>query len=214
MSKPTILLADDDRVIRMTFANSLRAREFDVVEASNGLNAIQVGCDLQPDLAIMDFQLPDISGAEVARELKERADVPSIFLSAYAEHEFVEKAAKAGALGYLVKPIDVDHVLPSINSALKRAEEIKHLKDTETQLNTALEQGRETSVAIGILMQEYHITTDQAFDMLRGQARSQRRKVACVASDLVQAVNNLNGFTTEMRERNEEFLRKMNSPKK
>ena len=58
-------------------------------------------------------------------------------------------------------------------------------------------------------MQEYHITNEQAFDMLRGQARSQRRKVASVASELVQAVNNLNGFTTEMRQRNEEFFKKI-----
>lgn len=209
MSKPNILLADDDRVIRMTFANSLRARDFDVIEAKDGKQAIELGCDCHPDLAIMDFRLPDISGAEAARELQDKANVPSIFLSAYAEDEFVEKAAQAGALGYLVKPIDVDHVLPTINSALKRAAEIKQLKDTESQLNTALEQGRETSVAIGILMQEYHITSEEAFDMLRGQARSQRRKVALVASDLVQAVNNLNGFTTEMRERNEEFLKKI-----
>ncbi len=209
MSKPQILLADDDRVIRVMFANTLRARDFDVIEAENGENAVQLGCDHHPDLAIMDFSLPGISGAEAAYQLKEKANVPSIFLSAYAEQEFVEKATQAGALGYLVKPIDVDHVLPTINSALKRAEEIKQLKDTETQLHTALEQGRETSVAIGILMQEYHITSEQAFDMIRGQARSQRRKVANVATDLVQAVNNLNGFTTEMRERNDEFLKQV-----
>ena len=213
MSKPQILLADDDRVIRVTFANSLRKRDFDVVEAGDGQTAIDIGCDLHPDLAIMDFRLPDISGADVARELQQKADVPCVFLSAYADQEFVDKATQAGALGYLVKPIDVEHVLPTINSALKRAEEIKQLKNTEEQLNTALEQGRETSVAIGILMQEYHITTEQAFDMLRGQARSQRRKVASVASELVQAVNNLNGFTTEMRERNEEFFKKMKGAK-
>ena len=213
MFKPTILLADDDRVLRMTFANSLRLRHFDVVEAYDGKNAVEVGCDAQPDLAIMDFQLPDISGAEVARELQDKANVPSIFLSAYAEQEFVEKATKAGALGYLVKPIDFDHVLPTINSALKRAEEIKRLKNTETQLNTALEQGRETSVAIGILMEQHRITSEQAFDMLRGQARSQRRKLVSVATELVQAVNNLNGFTTEMRMRNEEFMKKLNSIK-
>ena len=207
MSKSQILLADDDRVIRVTFANSLRARNFDVIEAENGEKAIQLGCDHHPDLAIMDFRLPDFTGAEVAAQLREQADVPCIFLSAYAEKEFVEKATQAGALGYLVKPIDVDHVLPTINSALKRANEIKHLRDTEMQLHTALEQGRETSVAIGILMQEYHITSDQAFDMIRGQARSQRRKVVSVATELVQAVNNLNGFTTEMRKRNEEFLK-------
>jgi len=198
MSRPQILLADDDRVIRATFANSLRMRDFDVVEAGDGKTAIEIGCDLRPDLAIMDFQLPDISGAEVARELQERANVPSVFLSAYADQEFVESATQAGALGYLVKPIDVDHALPTINSALKRAQEIKQLKDTKAQLSTALEQGRETSVAIGILLQEYHITSEQAFDMLRGQARSQRRKVASIAGELMQAVNNLNGFTTEM----------------
>ena len=214
MSKPQILLADDDRVIRVTFANSLRKRDFDVIEAGDGQSAIEIGCDLHPDLAIMDFRLPDISGAEVARELQQKANVPSVFLSAYADEEFVEKANNAGALGYLVKPIDVEHVLPTINSALQRAQEIKQLKDTEEQLNTALEQGRETSVAIGVLMQEYHITSEQAFDMLRGQARSQRRKVASVAGELVQAVNNLNSFTTEMRERNGEFLKKIKGAKR
>lgn len=214
MSKPQILLADDDRVIRVTFANSLRNRDFDVIEAGDGQSAIEIGCDLHPDLAIMDFRLPDISGAEVARELQQKANVPSVFLSAYADEEFVEKATSAGALGYLVKPIDVEHVLPTINSALQRAQEIKQLKDTEEQLSTALEQGRETSVAIGVLMQEYHITSEQAFDMLRGQARSQRRKVASVASELVQAVNNLNSFTTEMRERNGEFLKKIKGAKR
>ncbi len=213
MSKPQILLADDDRVIRVTFANSLRARDFDVIEAENGEKAVQLGCEHHPDLAIMDFRLPDISGAEAASQLQQQANVPCIFLSAYAEQEFVEEATQAGALGYLIKPIDFDHVMPTINSALKRSQEIKHLKDTETQLHTALEQGRETSVAIGILMQEYHITSEQAFDMIRGQARSQRRKVADVATDLVQAVNNLNGFTTEMRERNEDFLKQMKTPK-
>ena len=213
MSKPQILLADDDRVIRVTFANSLRARDFDVIEAENGEKAVLLGCERQPDLAIMDFRLPDISGAEAASQLQEQANVPCIFLSAYAEKEFVEKATQAGALGYLVKPIDVDHVLPTINSALKRAEDIKRLRDTEMQLHTALDQGRETSVAIGILMQEYHITSEQAFDMIRGQARSQRRKVCHVATDLVQAVNNLNGFTTEMRERNEDFLKQIKKPK-
>ncbi|MFK8026545.1 MAG: ANTAR domain-containing response regulator [Gammaproteobacteria bacterium] len=213
MSQPKILLADDDRVIRVTFANGLRMRNFDVIEAENGEKAIELGCEHQPELAIMDFRLPDISGAEVATQLQEQANVSSIFLSAYAEQEFVEKATQAGALGYLIKPIDFDHALPTINSALERSKEIKQLKDTESQLNTALEQGRETSVAIGILMQEYHITSEQAFDMIRGQARSQRRKVANVATDLVQAVNNLNGFTTEMRDRNEEFLKQMKRPK-
>ena len=81
MSKPQILLADDDRVIRVTFANSLRKRDFDVIEAESGQSAIDIGCDLHPDLAIMDFRLPDISGAEAAQELQEKANVHCVFLS-------------------------------------------------------------------------------------------------------------------------------------
>ena len=167
MSRAQVLLADDDRVVRVTLAKYLRQYGFNVYEASNGREAIQIGCEKKPDLAILDFQMPDITGVEAAKELMDQAEVSSIFLSAYSDDEFVEQAAQAGALGYLIKPIDVEHVLPTIESAMQRADEIRQLKLTETQLNTALEQGRETSMAIGILMARHNISSDQAFEMLR-----------------------------------------------
>ena len=201
MSKAQVLLADDDRVIRVTLAKNLRQYDFDVIEASNGKEAIQLGCKKKPDLAIMDFQMPDITGADAARELMEKADISSIFLSAYSDEELVEQAARVGALGYLVKPIDVEHVLPTIESALQRAEEIRQLKKTESQLNTALEQGRETSIAIGILMARHNISSEHAFEMLRTESRNQRKKVALIAAELVRSVDNINRFTGEMFDR-------------
>lgn len=198
MANPQVLLVDDDSVIRVTFANSLRKRNYDILEASTGQEAIDMVANCRPQLAIMDFNLPDMTGAETAFSILHDAKVPSIFLSAYVDKEFVSKATKAGALGYLVKPIDVDHALPTIESALERSKEIQKLRDTEDQLHTALEQGRETSIAIGVLMQQCNVTSDQAFQILRTRARNQRRKIASVASELVQAVDNLNMFTTEL----------------
>ena len=201
MARAQILLADDDRVIRVTLAKNLRQYDFDVIEASNGKEAVQIGCELKPDLAIMDFQMPDMTGEIAAEQLRDKADVSCIFLSAYSDDEFVARAAEAGALGYLVKPIDVQHVLPTIESAMQRADEIKQLKQTESQLNTALQQGRETSIAIGILMARYNISSEQAFEMLRSESRNQRKKVGLIASELVKSVDNVNRFTGDMFER-------------
>jgi len=203
MANPQVLLVDDDSVIRVTFANSLRKRNYDILEAATGQAAIDIVSECRPQLAIMDFNLPDMTGAETALKLRDEAKIPSIFLSAYVDKEFVSKATDAGALGYLVKPIDVDHALPTIESALERSKEIQNLRDREDQLNTALEQGRETSIAIGVLMQQCNVTSDQAFQILRTRARNQRRKITSVAAELVQAVDNLNLFTTELMQQNE-----------
>lgn len=200
--KAQILLADDDRVIRVTMAKALRQYDFDVLEASCGKEAVQIGCNIKPDLAIMDFQMPDITGVEAANQLREKAEVSCVFLSAYSDDEFVVKAANAGALGYLVKPVDVQQMLPTIESAMQRADEIRLLKQTESQLNTALQQGRETSIAIGILMARYNISSEQAFEMLRTESRNQRKKVGLIAAELVKSIDNVNRFTGDMFDRN------------
>lgn len=201
MARTQLLLADDDRVIRVTLAKSLRQYDFDVLEAGSGIEAVRIGCEMKPDLVIMDFQMPDITGVEAAQQLREKAEVSCIFLSAYSDDEFVGKAAEAGALGYLVKPIDVQHVLPTIESALQRAAEIRQLKQTESQLNVALQQGRETSIAIGILMARYNISSELAFEMLRSESRNQRKKVGLIAAELVKSVDNVNRFTGDMYDR-------------
>ena len=115
-------------------------------------------------------------------------------LSAYNEADIVHKAIKQGALCYLVKPIDVEQLIPAIESSLQRARDIRALISSEQNLNTALTARRETSTAIGILMERYHLTSEQAFEMLRSHARSKRIKVADLAHQLVTATENINIF--------------------
>lgn len=189
-----ILVVDDDRLVRVTVAAGLRRAGYDVCEAEDGASALEAAQRGGFALAVLDARMPKLSGVEVARKLGTELGIPFIFLSAYDDAEAVREAAAAGALGYLVKPVDVRHMLPTIEAALDRGAEIKALRTSETQLSTALEQSRETSVAIGILMQRYRLDEHEAFEALRAYARSHRRKLAEVAAELVAGVNATNAL--------------------
>ena len=97
-----------------------------------------------------------------------------------------------GALGYLVKPIDAEQIVPAIEAALKRARETKKLQESKSRLANALENDQITSTAVGVVMERHHLTRDEAFEKLRNCARSQRRKLAEVSSNLVKAIETAN----------------------
>jgi response regulator NasT len=88
-------------------------------------------------------------------------------------------------LGYLVKPLDVPNIIPSIEAALVRAKELSDLKKTQAQLNAVVNQGRDISVAIGLLMERYDLSKEQAFQALREAARKERRKLDELAAELI-----------------------------
>ena len=188
MPTATLLIADDDRLVLATLADGLRRAGYTVLEAASGDEAVAIACEQSPDLAILDMRMPGRSGAEVAVWLREHTDTPFIFLSAYGDTAVVEAAVRAGALGYLVKPLDVQQILPSIDAALMRGRELNALLEEEAQLSTALRLGRQTSLAVGILMARHQLTEQVAFNRLRAQARAERRKVSDLAAELIQVL--------------------------
>jgi response regulator NasT len=163
-----------------------------VSEASEGAAALALVTREKPDLALLDVRMPDISGVKLAERLKAEHAVPFMFLSAYGDPDIIQRATELGALGYLVKPLDVPQIIPSIEAALARGAQIRTLTDTGEQLSHALESGRETSTAIGILMERRGFDRDEAFEALRSYARSQRRRIHEVAAELVDAVEKVN----------------------
>ncbi|MDP2827905.1 MAG: response regulator [Sulfuricellaceae bacterium] len=185
MHTEVILIADDDRVILFALAEGLRSAGYTVIEASSGEHAIEVCGDITPDLAILDMRMRGLSGLDVAKWFNENTHTPFIFLSAYDDRDTVESAAKAGALGYLVKPVDIYQILPTIRTALTRAAEIRHLKEMEKTLTQALNGNRDVSVAMGILMERHNIGQQDAFEMLRKSARDLSRKAAEIAADII-----------------------------
>lgn len=187
-----LLLVDDDRLILATLAQGLSHAGYLVSTAESQEDAevfLQRG--ERPDLVILDVQMPQSDGLALASRLREVDHVPFIMLSAYSDAPTVDRAAAAGALGYLVKPIDTHKMIPAIEAALVRASELRALKASTDQLQLALAAERDVNVAVGITMVQYRLSRAAAFDMLRNVSRTQRRKLSQVAADVVQGAEAL-----------------------
>lgn len=185
MHTETLLIADDDRLILFSLAKGLRAAGYTVIEANSGERAIELCHDITPDLAILDMRMQGLSGLDVAKWLSENTTTPFIFLSAYDDLEIVQDATTAGALGYMIKPMDVHQMLPGIRAALARGMEIRKLKEKEQHLSHTLNNSRDISVAMGILMAHLNIGQQEAFEKIRRSARDQRRKTTEIAADII-----------------------------
>lgn len=191
MTTHRILLADDDRLILSTLGQGLRDAGYEILEATDGKAAVHVCETAQPELAILDIRMPGMSGVEAAHLIRERTATPFIFLSAYGDKEVVQLAVQEGALAYLVKPVDIPQIVPTIEAALARAAELSELRHATDSLSSALKMNRETSMAVGLIMERYRVTRDVAFEILRQYARSERLKVNQLASSLLNAVEGL-----------------------
>lgn len=180
-----ILLVEDDRLIAATLADGLRQNGYMVVVACSGEEAQALLDAHDFDLAILDEQLPGMTGLELAGLLHERHVLPAIFLTAFGDPSRVRSAVEKGALAYLIKPVDIEQLLPALRTALARAEDIRQLRDSETHLQRALDERREISIAVGILMERLQLQRQPAFEVLRKTARAQRRRIEEVARDVM-----------------------------
>jgi response regulator NasT len=168
-----ILLVDDDAILLDYLSTILRHAGHDTLEATSAPEALQRVAEREADigLALLDINMPGMSGLDLAQRLREHTSVP-----------------------FMIKPVDAARLLPAFESALARADEIRQLRRTEANLNAALAAGRETSLAVGLLMARYQADRNTAFEVLRDHARASRRKINEVAEQLVAAEELLNGL--------------------
>lgn len=192
MAAKRLLLVDDDRLVLATLGEGLRHYGYQMTLASSGEQALALAESEPPDLAILDVRMPGMDGIETARHLRERRNIPYLFLSAYSDQGIVRDAVAQGALGYVVKPVDVAQLVPAIEASLGQAQALGMLREREAGVTRALNQGRETSTAVGIVMERYRLNREQAFELLRSRARAQRRKLEELAAELVDAADKLN----------------------
>lgn len=185
LNTETILLAEDDRLVLFTLAQGLRAAGYTVIEADCGERAIEFCKDITPDLLVLDMRMKAVSGLDVAKWLNENMPTPFIFLSAFDDQDTVQAATSTGALGYLVKPVDIHQILPGIRAAIARGKEILKLKETEQRLTHVINNSREISVAMGVLMERKHIGQQDSFELIRRSARDRRRKTIDIATDII-----------------------------
>jgi response regulator NasT len=200
-----ILLVDDDPLLLDYIATVLQHAGYGTVGAASAAEAVQriAECGEEIALALLDITMPGMSGLDLAQRLNDHTEVPFMFLSSVDDAETARQAARHGALGFVVKPVDAARLLPAFEAALARADEIRQLRRTEANLSAALAAGRETSLAVGLLMARYQTDRNTAFEVLRDHARSNRRKVNEVAEQIVAAEELLSslhgGFAGRLR---------------
>jgi two-component system KDP operon response regulator KdpE len=129
-----ILLAEDEAVLRDFVNRNLRARGFEVLEASNGLEALAVWEREDPHLLILDIMMPRMDGLEVCRRVREYSAVPIIVLTALDAESDKVAALDLGADDYLTKPFGVEELLARVRAVLRRTQgEIKPVAFTGTK---------------------------------------------------------------------------------
>jgi response regulator NasT len=185
--KTRLLLVDDDRLVLSTLGSGLLDAGYEISTAESAEDAeMLLASGMRPDLAIVDIRMSGQDGLYLARRLRELDHIPFLMLSAYSEPRMIDQATRHGALGYLVKPLDTPQLLPAVEAALSRANELQSLRETRAQLQAALDAERDISIAIGFTMARYQLPRQDAFELLRKTARGQRRKLAEVAAELIR----------------------------
>jgi DNA-binding response OmpR family regulator len=118
-----ILIAEDERDIRELVSYSLQFGGFTVVQATNGVEAVEQAQKELPDLILMDVRMPKMTGYEACRQIKTidtLRDIPIVFLSAKGQESEIQTGLEVGAEEYILKPFAPDELVKQVQAVLER----------------------------------------------------------------------------------------------
>lgn len=193
--RETILVVDDDRLVLATLGGGLRQAGYEVLEAESGDDAILLARKHQPPLAILDVRMQGKSGMDVARYLATYTDTGFLFLSAFGDRQIVDEAMRLGALGYLVKPLDVKQIVPALEAALARRNEVLRASPQVPPPGTSGPVPQAIYIATGILMERLRLDFERALRALRVQAQTEGCSMEELSTRMLEAANRLNSVT-------------------
>ena len=181
-----ILVAEDETIIRLDLRSLLEGAGFEVcAEARDGVEAVELARSEQPDLAIMDVKMPRLDGIDAARRILDERPIPIVMLTAYGQDELVSRAVEAGVFGYLVKPFREQDLLPAIQAARARFEELQAVREEAESLADALAARKAIERAKGLLMEREGLSEPDAFARLRKASQVSGRPLRVVAEAIV-----------------------------
>ena len=189
-----ILLAEDDIAVAKGFQIVLKQAGYEVTGiAHDGVEAVDMATIDRPDLILMDIKMPRMDGLEAAKKVNEGREnnfIPIVLVTAYTEKNLIERAKLNGVLGYLVKPVHVDDLVPAVELAHSAAQKIHALEGVVDNLNEELESRKLVERAKGILMKRLGVDEESALRMMQKESRRQRIKL----KELARAIISSNSF--------------------
>ncbi len=116
-----VLVVDDDRVLSDLIAFTLRREQFQVIQAFNGARALELWEEEQPDLVVLDANLPQVDGFTVCRRIRQNGDTPVIMLTVRGEEDDIVRGLSLGADDYMLKPFSPRQLVARILAVLRRS---------------------------------------------------------------------------------------------
>ncbi len=192
VAKRTAVIAEDEALIRLDLVSMLEDAGIEVLAAvADGRAAINAVENFKPDVALLDIAMPELDGITAASEITAQKICPVVMITAYSQVELVERAATAGAMGYLVKPVNPANLLPAIEVAIARFEEFNLLSTEVEQVTERLEVRKIVDRAKGLLQAKLGIDEPQAFRWLQKAAMDNRTSMKEVSQGVIDQMGNL-----------------------
>lgn len=185
-----VVVAEDESLIRLDIVEILRDNGFDVVgEAGDGETAVQLATELRPDLVVMDVKMPQLDGISAAEKLAKNHIAPVVLLTAFSQKELVERASEAGALAYVVKPFTPNDLLPAIEIALSRYQQIVTLENEVADLVERFETRKLVDRAKGLLNEKMGLSEPEAFRWIQKASMDRRLTMHDVSKAIIEQLS-------------------------
>ncbi len=182
-----VVIAEDEALIRLDLREMLEEEGYQVVaEAADGESAVTLVLEHRPDLGVLDVKMPRLDGISAAEQIAAARAAPVVMLTAFSQRELVERARAAGAMAYLVKPFTKADLVPAIEMAMARYDELTTLEREVSDLRERLETRKLVDRAKGALQARHGLDEAAAYRWIQ-RASMDRRMTMREVAELVVA---------------------------
>ncbi|HUW77300.1 MAG TPA: response regulator [Candidatus Nanopelagicaceae bacterium] len=181
-----VIVAEDETLIRLDLVEMLREAGYNVVgEAADGEVALRLARELKPELVILDVKMPVMDGITAAETIVKEQLSAVLMLTAFSQRDLVLRAREAGAMAYLLKPFTIGDLVPAIEIAVGRHQEMLALEAEVESLGQRLETRKAVERAKGVLMAAMGLSEPDAFRWIQKASMDRRLSMRAVAEAVI-----------------------------
>jgi AmiR/NasT family two-component response regulator len=181
-----VMVIDDHEPSRGNLVRVLRESGFRIVgEASSGAAGLDLASATAPDVILMAVGLPDLDGIRAARKIMQAKPLPIVLVTSHYDAATIERAKRAGVMGYLIKPLRGGELLPVIELAILHFQEFVALQKENENLKKTLAARKIIERAKGILMKRQGLSEAEAFSLIQRKSMDMRKPMVEIAQALI-----------------------------
>jgi len=180
------LVIDDHEPSRKNLVGVLAENGFQIVgAATSGAAGLQLASASAPDVILMAVGLPDVDGIRAARKIMQANPLPIVLVTSHYDAATIERAKRAGVMGYLIKPLREGELLPAIELAMSHFQEFVALQKENENLKKTLEARKVIERAKGILMKRERLSEPEAFSLIQRKSMDMRKPMVEIAEAII-----------------------------